>query len=101
MQVWCNEPTDKPIGQWVRAFTEKESGYDSIRPFFFLGTCQDYKEIQDINHHRQKFMDCVANIPSYRLVTTWEDDEYHLDVCHATSEAHSKILKILSFSAYI
>jgi hypothetical protein len=40
---------------------------------------------------RQRFIEAVELITPHMLINTWQDLEYHLDICRATTGAHIEV----------
>lgn len=51
------------------------------------------EEIRDINHIRERIVAIVASVTPEMLASTWEELDYHLDVCRATNGAHRRVLQ--------
>ena len=46
------------------------------------------RNIQDLADLRQRIIEAVEPITCHMLLNTWQDLEYHLDICRATTGAH-------------
>jgi hypothetical protein len=40
---------------------------------------------------RQRIIEAVQLIPPHMLITTWQELEYRLDICRATTGAHIEV----------
>jgi hypothetical protein len=40
---------------------------------------------------RQRIIEAVELITSHMLINTWQELEYHLDICRATTGAHIEV----------
>lgn len=49
------------------------------------------EKIRDVQHLRERIVNCVATVPPDMLARTWEEVEYRLDVCRATNGAHIEL----------
>jgi hypothetical protein len=48
-------------------------------------------KINDFQHLKAHIRDAVAMITPNMLRTTWNEVEYHPDICHVTKGAHTEI----------
>ena len=66
-------------------------------PLDFFFTCEFIKEVvymrkfRDLADLRQRIIETVELITPHMLISTWQELEYSLDICRATTDAHMKM----------
>jgi len=62
--------------------------------FFAWGFIKDvvYKrKVRDLADLRQRIIEAVELITPHMLINTWQEFEYRLDICRATTDAHIEV----------
>ena len=70
------------------------SGFDTIRLFFVQGFIKDVvysRKVRDLSDLRQRIIEAVELITPHMLINTWQELEYRLDICRATTGAHIEV----------
>ena len=49
------------------------------------------KKIRDLADLRQRIIEAVELITHHILINTWQELEYRLDICRATTRAHIEV----------
>jgi hypothetical protein len=49
------------------------------------------RKVQDVADLRQRIIAAVELITPHMLINTWQELEYHLDICRATAGAHIEV----------
>ena len=49
------------------------------------------RKIRDLTDLRQRIIEAVELIKPHMLLNTWQELEYHLDICQATTGAHIEV----------
>jgi len=69
------------------------SGFETIR-LFAWGFIKDVvyrRKVRDLADLRQRIIEAVELITSHMLINTWQELEYRLDICLATTRAHIEV----------
>ena len=51
------------------------------------------RKVRDLADLRQGIIEAVELITPYMLINTWQELEYHLDICRATTGAHIAVYR--------
>jgi hypothetical protein len=46
------------------------------------------RKVRDLTHLRQRIIEAVELITPHMLINTWQELEYRLDICRATTGGH-------------
>jgi hypothetical protein len=49
------------------------------------------RKIQDLADLRQRIVEAVELMTPHMLINTWQELEYRLDICQATTGAHTEV----------
>jgi len=49
------------------------------------------RKVRDLADLRQRIIEAVELVTRHMLVNTWPEGEYGLDICRATTGAHSEV----------
>jgi len=49
------------------------------------------RKVRDLADLRQRIMEAVELITPHMLINTWQELEYRLDICRATTGAHIEV----------
>jgi len=62
--------------------------------FFAWGFIKDgvyRRKVRDLADLRQRITEAVELITPHMLINTWQEPEYRLDICRATTDAHIEV----------
>ena len=49
------------------------------------------RKVRDLADLRQRIIEAVELITHHMLINTWQELEYHLDICRATTGGHIEV----------
>ena len=49
------------------------------------------RKVRDLADLRQRIIETVELITPHMPINTWEEPEYHLDICRATTSVHIEV----------
>ena len=49
------------------------------------------RKVRDLANLRQRIIEAVELIAPHMLINTWQELEYRLDICRATTDAHIEV----------
>jgi len=62
--------------------------------FFAWGFIKDVvyrRKVRDLADLRQRIIEAVERITPHMLINTWQEPEYRLDICRATTSANTEV----------
>jgi len=51
------------------------------------------RKVSDLADLRQSIIEAVELITAHMLINTWQELEYYLDICQATTGAHTEVYR--------
>jgi len=66
----------------------------TLLDFFAWGFIKDVvyrRKVRDLADLRQRFIEAVELITPHMLINTWQELEYRLDICRATTGGHIEV----------
>ena len=91
-------PDETFPGLWVgsggsTAWPPRSPEFDNIRRFAwgFIKDVVYRRKVRDMADLRQRIIEAVELITPHMLINTWQELEYRLDICRATTGAHSEV----------
>ena len=76
---------------YIYIYTISSTLYQVAYALLLIFVCKDAvyrRKVRDLADMRQRIIEAVELITPHMLINTWQELEYRLDICRATTGAH-------------